>query len=106
VKLFDWFYVVFQFAMTRTGVAAKQIERELGISYPTALRMCNLIRTRLEEVPEMMTTKVECDETYLGNSRRYFGRKRKRGRGADKRPVFGIIERGGAVVAKSRMAGV
>lgn len=62
--------------------------------------MCHLIRERLEEKHEQMTGTVECDETYLGNSRRYFGRKRKRGRGADKRPVFGIVERGGKVVAK------
>jgi len=100
VPLPDWFYVIFQFSKTKTGIAAKQIQRELGVSYPTALRMCNTLRGALDETPDMMTTKVECDETYLGNSRRYFGRKRKRGRGADKRPVFGIIERGGAVVAK------
>lgn len=100
VPLPDWFYVIFQFSKTRTGIPAKQIQRELGVSYPTALRMCRLIREHLAETPDQFTGTVECDETYMGNSRRYFGRKRKRGRGADKRPVFGIIERGGAVVAK------
>lgn len=96
----DWFYVIYTMASTRTGVTAKQLEREIGCSYPTALRMCNKVRTCLDESPEQMTGTVECDETYMGNSRRYFGRKRKRGRGADKRPVFGIVERGGKVVAK------
>lgn len=100
MPLFDWFYVVFQLAKTRTDITAKQIERVPGISYPTALCMCNMIRKRLEETPEQMTGTVEADETYLGNSRRYFGRKRKRGRGADKHPVIGIMERGGKVVPK------
>lgn len=95
----DWFYVIYTMASTRTGVAAKQIQREVGCSYPTALRMCNLIRTCLEEDHHLSGT-VEMDEVYLGNSRRYFGRKRKRGRGVGKRPVFGAVERGGAVVAK------
>lgn len=100
VPLPNWFWVIFQFAKTRTGITAKQIERELGVSYKTALRMCNAVRSALDEVPETMTGTVECDETYMGNSRRYFGRKRKRGRGADKRLCFGIVERGGAVVAR------
>lgn len=100
VPLFDWFYVIFQFAKTRTGIAAKQIERELGVSYPTALRMCNAIRERLDETPDKFDGVVEMDETYMGNSRRYMRGKRKRGRGTDKNPVFGIVERGGKVVAK------
>lgn len=100
VALPNWFYVVFQFAKTRTGITAKQIERELGVSYPTALRMCNLIREALAEQPsEKLKGEVEVDETYMGNSRRYYGRKRKPGRGAGKPPVFGMVERGGCVVA-------
>ncbi len=100
VPLPDWFYTIFQFAKTRTGIAAKQIEREIGVSYPTALRMCNAIREVLEQrLDEKMTGTVEVDETYMGNSRRYFGRKRKPGRGAGKPPVFGMVERGGRVVA-------
>lgn len=100
VPLPDWFYVVFQFAATRTGITSKQIERELGVSYPTALRMCNLVREAMAEgTIEKLTGEVEVDETYMGNSRRYYGRKRKRGRGTDKPPVFGMVERGGRIVA-------
>ncbi len=99
VALPNWFWIIFQFAKTRTGITAKQIERELGITYKTALRMCNAVRSCLEE-DHTLSGQCELDETYLGNSRRYFGRKRKRGRGADKRPCFGAVQRGGAVVAK------
>jgi transposase len=41
---------------------------------------------------------VECDESYFGQARpRGVPGPRKRGRGTNKQPVFGIFERGGAV---------
>ena len=43
VPLPDWSYVIWQFGKTCAGFSAKQVQRELGVSYPTALRMCNLI---------------------------------------------------------------
>jgi transposase-like protein len=44
-SLRDWFYVMFLFCSTRNGLAAKRIERELGVTYKTAWRMCHQIRT-------------------------------------------------------------
>lgn len=43
-SLRDWFYVMFLFCTTRNGVAAKEVERQLGVTYKTAWRMCRLIR--------------------------------------------------------------
>ena len=83
-------------ASTRTGIAAKQVQRELGISYPTALRMCNAIRGCLKE-SYRIDSDCEVDETYMGNKRRYHN---KRGRGTSKQPVFGIVHKGGVVVAE------
>lgn len=40
----DWFYVMFLFCASRNGVAAKEVQRQLGVTYKTAWRMCNLIR--------------------------------------------------------------
>src|SRR5258708_18465978 len=34
--LTDWFYAVFLMASTRCGISAKQLERELGVTYTTA----------------------------------------------------------------------
>ena len=43
-SLRDWFYVMFLFCETRNGVAAKEVQRQLGVTYKTAWRMCHLIR--------------------------------------------------------------
>lgn len=100
VPLTSWFYTIFQISKTKTGIAAKQIQRELGVSHPTALRMCNTIRSCLDEQPEMLSGIVEADETYMGNSSRYLRGKRPRGRGTLKSPVVGVVERGGNVIAQ------
>ena len=42
-----WLHVIFQMAQTRGGISAKQIERETGVTYKTAWRMCKEIRKRL-----------------------------------------------------------
>jgi transposase len=42
-----WFYAMYIIASTRCGVSAKQLERELGVTYKTAWRMFNLIRNQV-----------------------------------------------------------
>jgi transposase len=93
----SWFYAMFLMASTRCGISAKQLERELGVTYKTAWRMFNQIRKLLgEELANMEN--VEVDETYVGGKRR--GTKRGRpGADSHKTPVFGIVERGGKVAA-------
>lgn len=80
-------------AQTRCGVSAKEIERQTGVTYKTAWRMCQLVRAALaENSVEPMRGTVEIDEAYVGGKPRYKGQSR-RGRGARKQPVFGIVER-------------
>ncbi|MDA1330255.1 MAG: IS1595 family transposase [Chloroflexi bacterium] len=56
-SLTTWFYVIYLMAQTRGGISAKQIERETGVTYKTAWRMCNLIRKVLfEDLPPLMGT--------------------------------------------------
>lgn len=91
-----WFYAMYLFTTTRHGVAAKELQRQLGVSYPTALRMTHVIRDymgKLDGEPPL-TDHVEIDETYVGGKR-----SGKRGRGAaGKSVVFGILERDGGEV--------
>src|SRR5918997_1181294 len=42
-----WFYAICLVASTRCGISAKQLERELGVTYKTAWRMFNRIRNDL-----------------------------------------------------------
>lgn len=95
----DWFYVMFQFCTTRNGVAAKKVERQLGVTYKTAWRMCHQIREYMATLDGSdpiggIGTAVEADETYIGGVQ-----PGKRGRGAlGKTVVVGAMERGGDVV--------
>jgi len=90
-SLTTWFYTIYLMAQTRGGISAKQIERETGVTYKTAWRMCKLIRSRLDEGTDPMSGEVEVDESYFGGKR-----KGKRGRGAEgKTPVVGLAQRKG-----------
>jgi transposase len=102
-----WFKAVFLMSSTRCGVSAKQIERELGVTYKTAWRMANLIRNRLmapDETP--LDGEVEVDETYVGGKPRASDGTSGKGRAESarwrdqKEIVWGAVERGGQVRAK------
>jgi transposase len=41
-RLTDWFFVMFLFSASRNGVAAKEVQRQLGVTYKTAWRMCHI----------------------------------------------------------------
>jgi transposase len=99
-----WFYAMYLMASTRCGISAKQLERELGVTYKTAWRMAHEIRHNLmaqdEEVFEG-NTPVEIDEAYIG------GRRKGRAGNVSGRPspdshktaVLGMVQRGGKVIA-------
>lgn len=92
----SWFYAVFLMSSTRTGISAKQLQRELGVTYKTAWRMFSQIRKMMAQDTLSLVGQVEADETYVGGKR-----PGKRGRGAaGKTPVFGMIERQGMAVVK------
>jgi len=95
----SWFYAVFLMAQTRCGISAKQLERELGVTYKTAWRMFRQIRTLLQEKdPAMLGGEVEVDETFIGGRRRY-GRRGKPSVEERMKPVLGVAERKGRIVA-------
>ena len=94
----SWFYAMFLMSVTRCGISAKQLERELGVTYKTAWRMFKQIRSLLDEDVGPLFGEVEMDETYVGGKRR--GDKRGRpGKDSHKVPVAGVVQRGGKVAA-------
>jgi transposase-like protein/predicted RNA-binding Zn-ribbon protein involved in translation (DUF1610 family) len=98
--LTDWFYAMYLMTATRNGVSAKELERQLGVTYKCAWRIGHQLRdlmaARNESNPPM-SGHVELDETYIGSRER--GGKRGRGT-SNKAIVFGILEREGNVRGK------
>lgn len=93
----DWFYVMFLFCASRNGVAAKEVQRQLGVTYKTAWRMCNLIRKYMGYVDGDYPLggpgkTVEADESFFGGH--------DEAGHDDKAVVLGIVERGGDVVTR------
>ncbi len=60
----SWFYAMYLMASTRCGISAKQLERELGVTYKTAWRIFKQVRMLLEEEDGQLRGHVEIDETY------------------------------------------
>jgi transposase len=105
-----WFFAVHLATSTRCGVSAKQLERELGVTYKTAWRMLNLIRTKLmaqDDTP--LSGDVEVDETAWGGKPRLgeitgepgddLSSAGGRWKAEKKKTVFAMVERGGRVRA-------
>jgi len=94
-----WFYAMYLMANTRSGISAKQLERELGVTYKTAWRIFHKIREMMEEEHDRSDTAdktFELDETYIGGKK-----KGKRGRGSENKSiVFGIAQRGNKIIAE------
>lgn len=98
----DWFYVMYLFCASRNGVAAKEVQRQLGVTYKTAWRMCNLIRKYMGYVDGDAPIggpgkTVEADETFIGG-------RDLNGAPDDKAVVLGMVERGGDVVTRHIVA--
>lgn len=58
-----WFYVIYLMAQTRGGISAKQIQRETGVTYKTAWRMCKQVRGMLFEDFGKFDGEVGVDES-------------------------------------------
>ena len=103
-----WLYAMNLVIISRKGISALQLKRELGMgSYQSAWRMLHQICKAMEkeEYKETFEAIVEIDETYVGGKPRKDNNhsddnkdnsnenKPKRGRGTSKTPVIGVKER-------------
>lgn len=97
-----WFYAINLVLISRKGVSAMQLKRELGITYKTAWRMLKQIRQAMgnKDMSKAFEAIVEVDETYVGGKpRKTNGKddddlpKAPRGRGTRKTAVIGVKER-------------
>ena len=97
-KLTIWFFAMYLMTSTRHGVAAKEIERQTGVTYKCAWRVCHELRKLMASADANrggpLTGHVEIDETLVGGRA-----KGKANRLTNKTTVFAMVERGGKLVA-------
>lgn len=94
-----WFYAIYLMASTRAGISAKQLERELGVTYKTAWRMFHQIRKMMaDNEDDDLSGEVEVDETYMHADPSKNTRVKPKLPGKryyDSEVIFGMVERGG-----------
>jgi transposase-like protein len=90
---------MYLFTTSRHGVPAKEIQRQISVTYKTAWRMCHEIRKYMGKVDgdNMLGGHVELDETYVGGRTHGKGTGRTIGK---KAVIFGMAERNGDVMTK------
>lgn len=91
-----WFYAMYLFTTSRHGVPAKELQRQLSVTYKTAWRMGHEIRKYLGKVDgdDGLSGHIEVDETYIG------GKTHRHEWQSRKIIVFGMLERDGNVMTK------
>lgn len=62
----SWFFAIFLFSQSKNGVAAKELERQLGVTYKTAWRIAHQIRLLMAGDKKAMKGEVETDKTSSG----------------------------------------
>jgi transposase-like protein len=97
-KLSIWFFAMYLMTSTRHGVAAKEVERQTGVTYKCAWRICHELRKLMASADYSgpLTGHVEIDEIVLGGVNKGRGVKRRM---ENKTVVFGMIEREGKLRA-------
>lgn len=107
-SLVDWFYIIYLMGSTRNGVSAKEIERQLGVTYKCAWRMGHQIRLLMANggLGAMLSGVVEADETFIGGKNKNMHKSKRdkmnaNGTGAiNKIPLLAVMERGGQIRTK------
>jgi len=103
LPLSKWMLATAIMCNAKKSVPAKQMERDMGVSYKTAWYLNHRIREAMglceEADTEPLTGVVEIDETYMGS--KTYDKRRKRGP-YEKEPVFGMVERAAGVPRPSR----
>ena len=92
-----WFYAMYMFTTSRHGVAAKELQRQLGVTYKCAWRMGHEIRKYMSDVDgdAPLSGVVEVDESMFGDRQTGIGAGFKQV--GNKAIVLGMMERGGDI---------
>ena len=107
-----WFQIITLMLNAKSGISAKEIQRNLGITYKSAYYACMRIRIGMLMEDTKLNGIIEMDESYFGGVARSINKTiednqisvarttNKRGRGTNKISVVGMVQRKGMGVTK------
>jgi transposase-like protein len=102
IPLDKWFVVTWMLVSCRNGISSYEVARTIGVTQKTAWFMLHRLRKAMQMEHIVLSGTVEADETYVGGKiKNKHTKARKQGKYHDKTPVFGVVERGGMIVAKA-----
>jgi transposase-like protein len=113
IPLTKWFAAMYLFTSNSKGISSVQLGKQISVTQKTAWFMLHRLRHGMEneEYKKPLANVVESDETYIGGKEknRHMNKRAKDGLGgytggkgeaSDKAAVFGMVERGGNVIAQ------
>ena len=93
-----WFWAIYLISSSKCGISAKQLGREIGVTYKTAWRMLKQIRLLLDEDTGPLSGDVEVDEAFMSGRMRNSDRRKREQAGIHKNtPAY--VDKGAMVVA-------
>ena len=105
IELQKWFLAISLVINAKKSLSSHQLSRDLDLNQKTAWYMAMRIRRAMVSDGKLLSGIVEADEAYIGGKPRKKNRHdddtpSPRGRGTDKLPIIGAVERNGRVVAE------
>lgn len=106
-----WFVIINLMLNSKSGISAKEIQRNVGGSYKTSYYAAMRVRIGMLEEETKLGGMIEMDESYFGGKARKVNKSsenvpnlstttQKRGRGTNKVSVAGMVQRKGKVKTK------
>jgi transposase-like protein len=105
IPLKKWFMALYIFSSHKKGISSHQLAKDITVTQKTAWFMLHRLRYAFDHpnFKRALYGEIEVDETYIGGKEKNKHEDKKipgSHGGANKSPVFGMLERGGSVIAQ------